>query len=255
MRNLLERFEGRAALLVEQWAWDDWTRDLGWEGPTLRVEAVMPSPGPWLLDLYVVDLTGLGHVGVLGLPRMTPEPSSLGARGRKLTLAQQKEHAARAAKVAAERAAIQGALDEVQGALRQAKGGTSFPQVWAVLKGAAERANRALPAPLHVSVTEGAAIPPRYEALRRPVGLEHDGRELWGKGFVVSYTWPKVALRTTAGQPVALRTGAAGKYAVGTMMAQWIDAHAAALPGMDLAALRAGLRAARVPVDFALPGE
>jgi hypothetical protein len=34
-----------------------------------------------------------------------------------------------------------------------------------------------------------------------------------------------------------------------------VDAHAAALPGMTLEALRAGLRAARVPVDFALPGE
>jgi hypothetical protein len=235
-----------------------WNAELGWASDDVRVFCAPGSRYPRdLVDVLVVDLSGLGRVGRVSVPA-TPQVPTMGPmpRGRKPTKAQWAAHEAQ--KIEAGRAAdmATAALEGFQAALRGIHGMTGWTQVWARVQGAAEAANRGIQGPARFLIDGAATLQtPAEERLRKPAGLEHNSEELRGQGFVLSYSWPSVSLRMWDGRDVAIRTGAAGKYAVGTMFARWVDEHAAALPGMDLAALRMGLRAARVPVDFALPGE
>ena len=254
MRQLLEMIERgtQYSAGVES----AWNAELGWAADDVRVFC---APGTRysrdLVDVLVVDLSGLGHVGRVSVPASSREAAMGPPRGRKLTKAQWAAHDAQ--KVAAGRLAdmVGAAVEGFRVALRGIHGMTGWAQVWARVQAAAEVANRGLQGPAQFLIDGAATLQtPFEERLRRPAGMQHDSEELRGRDFVVSYSWPRVSLRTLAGRPVAIRTGAAGTYAVGTMFARWVDAHAAALPGMDLAALRMGLRAARVPVDFDLPG-
>lgn len=255
MRQLLEAIERgtRYNAGVES----AWNAELGWALDDVRVFCTEGTRYPRdLVDVLVVDLSGLGHVGRISVPAV-PRGAGLSApRGRQGTKAQWAAYEAQKVEAGREGVMVEAAVEGFRAALRAAQGEAGWARVWGRIQGAAAAANRALRGAAQF-VIDGAATlrTPFEEGQRRPVGLAHNSEELQGKDFIVYYTWPSVGLRTWEGQAVAIRTGAAGKYAVGTMFARWVDAHAAALPGMTLDALRAGLRAARVPVDFALPGE
>lgn len=255
MRQLLEAIERgtRYNASVES----VWNAELGWAVDDVRVFCAQGTRYPRdLVDVLVVDLTGLGHVGRVSVPATPRVPMAAPPRGRKLTKAQWAARDAQRVEAGRAGAMVEAAVEGFRAALRAAYGEAGWPRVWARVQAAAEAANRGLQGPERFLIDGAATLrTPFEESQRRPVGLAHSSEELRGKDFVLSYSWPAVSLRMWDGRDVAIRTGAAGKYAVGTMFARWVDEHAAALPGMDLAALRAGLRAARVPVDFALPGE
>jgi hypothetical protein len=120
------------------------------------------------------------------------------------------------------------------------------------VQAAAARGDRALQGEATFGIAEGRdALPATLETYRRPIGLQHDGNDVQGSDFTVSYTWPSARIVGPKG-PVKLDTGGAGKYAVGTLWAQWVDRHAHQMRGWTLVDVHDSLARERVPVTFEL---
>jgi hypothetical protein len=251
MRTLIEGLE--TLHRTSQFIWDHWTTAHGWEAPDVRVVALLPeNPGRSLMDVWAFDLSGLGRAGVVSVPKPPLVPVD---GGRKLTRAQAAQAAQAVATAKEAHQAVTAALGAFDAAAQRLHGAPTFAAAWAGLQAAAAHANQGLPAGARFTATAVDAVPPRLARWQQPVGLQHNDEEITGDGITLSYTWPRIALRTLAGGDLAVHSHGAGRFAVATLFARWLDRHAAeiARDRWTAAQVRASLAAERVPVDFALP--
>jgi hypothetical protein len=204
------------------------------------------------MDVWAFDLSGLGRAGVVSVPKPPLIPVD---GGRKLTRAQAAANQAVIATAKAAHAAVTEALGAFDAAAQRLHGAPTFAAAWAGLQAAAAHASKDLAGPLRFTAAAVDAVPPRLARWQQPVGLQHNDEEVTGDGITLSYTWPQIALRTLAGGNLAVQSHGAGRFAVATLFARWLDRHAAeiARDRWTAAQVRASLAAERVPVSFELP--